>query len=90
MIADNSTARSINMDDEAAKGKLASPVGLKWFFMEMLLYGGVVVPALDAMSQKLKAIVPSFKKKKGAALPPQVEQVQKNVWNATKAALKQL
>ena len=46
----------------------------KWFFIDMFFNGGLLVPALDALSLKLRAIVPSFKKKKGA-LPPSVDQV---------------
>ena len=38
----------------------------------MLIYGGIVVPALDALSLKLKSTVPSFKKKKGP-LPQEIE-----------------
>ena len=53
----------------------------------MLLYGGVVVPALDAMALKLRATVPSFKKKK-AALPAEVEKVQQEIWTETKNSLK--
>ena len=60
----------------------------KWFFMDMFLHGGLLVPALDALSLKLRAIVPSFKKKKGA-LPPAVDQVQKLVWTALKTNLRQ-
>lgn len=55
----------------------------------MLLYGGVIVPALDALCLKLKSVVPSFKKKKGA-LPAEVDQVQRCVWNTTKASIKKL
>jgi hypothetical protein len=55
----------------------------------MVIYGGVVVPALDALSCKLKSVMQSFKKKKGA-LPAEVDQVQKEVWNTTKASLKEL
>jgi hypothetical protein len=51
--------------------KTASPIGLKWFFVEMLLYGGVVVPALDALTLKIKSTTPNFKKK--GALAPEVE-----------------
>lgn len=76
----------------AARGSIeslnaASSIGLKWFFIEMTLYSSVIVPALDALSLKLKSTVPSFKKKKGA-LPAEVDQVQKSVWNTTKTALK--
>ena len=42
--------------------------------MDMFLNGGLIVPALDALSLKLRAVVPSFKKQKGA-LPPAVDQV---------------
>lgn len=46
------------------------------------------MPALDALCLKLKAAVPSFKKKKGA-LPAAVDQVQKEVWTAFKLMLTQ-
>lgn len=55
----------------------------------MLLYGGVIVPALDALTIKIKTTTPNLKKKKGA-LPAEVDQVQRIVWNATKTHLKQL
>ena len=55
----------------------------------MLIYGGIIVPALDALSLKLKSVVPSFKKKKGP-LPAEIDQVQRMVWNTMKASLKQL
>jgi len=45
---------------------------LKYFFVEMFLYGGILVPAVDAISLKLKATMPSSKKKKGAA-PPEID-----------------
>ena len=76
-------------DDSAAHSFLASQVGLKWFFVEMLIYGGIIVPALDALSLKLKSTAPSFKKKKGP-LPAEIDQVQRLVWNSMKTALKQL
>jgi len=53
----------------------------------MLLYGGVIVPALDALTLKIKDTAPNFKKKKGA-LSTEVDQVQRLVWNATKTHLK--
>jgi len=56
------------------RGEVASPLGLKWFFVSMTMYGGVIVPALDALSLKLKTTVPSFKKKKGS-LPAELDQV---------------
>ena len=55
----------------------------------MTLIGGVVVPALDALSLKLKITVPNFKKKKGA-LPAEITEVQSTVWTASKTALKSL
>lgn len=55
----------------------------------MTLIGGVVVPALDALSLKLKSTVPNFKKKKGA-LPAEITEVQTTVWTASKTALKSL
>ena len=55
----------------------------------MTLIGGVVVPALDALSLKLKSTVPNFKKKKGA-LPAEITEVQSTVWTASKTALKSL
>lgn len=63
---------------------------MKQFFVEMFLYGGVVVPAFDALSLKIKAVMPSFKKKKGGALAAEVEQVQNEIWNAFKKQLKLL
>ena len=60
----------------------------KWFFVDMFLQGGLIVPALDALSLKLRSTVPSFKKKKGA-LPATVDQVQKQVWTVLKQQLKQ-
>lgn len=63
---------------------------MKQFFVEMFLYGGVVVPALDALSLKIKAVMPSFKKKKGGALAAEVDQVQNDIWNAFKKQLKLL
>jgi len=56
----------------------------------MTLLGAVIVPAFDALCLKLKNTVPSFKKKKGAALPAEVGEVQQAIWIATKTALKQL
>ena len=47
------------------------------------------MPALDALSLKLKSVAPSFKKKKGP-LPAEIDQVQRMVWNTMKASLKQL
>ena len=55
----------------------------------MTLLGGVVVPALDALSLKLKSTVPNFKKKKGA-LPAEITEVQSSVWMVMKTALKSL
>ena len=73
--------------DEARAASLA---GLKWFFVEMTVFGAIVVPALDALALKLKATVPSFKKKGKGALAPELDQVQRLVWNASKTAYKQL
>lgn len=63
-------------DEERAEtaSTMASCIGLKWFFVEMTVYGSVVVPAIDALSLKLKTTVPSFKKKKDA-LAPELDQV---------------
>ena len=47
------------------------------------------MPALDALSLKLRNTVPSFKKKKGA-LPVEITEVQTSMWMATKTALKSL
>jgi len=40
--------------------------------MEMFMYGGILVPALDALALKLKSTVPNMKKKKGA-LPAEID-----------------
>ena len=62
----------VESEAQEMSAKTASLVGLKEFFTEMFLYSGLLVPALDALSFKLKNVVPSFKKKKGA-LPAQVD-----------------
>ena len=57
----------------------------------MTLLGGVILPALDALSRNLKNTIPSFKKKKGAAaLPAEIGEVQVTIWNAAKNSLKSL
>ena len=55
----------------------------------MFFYSCAIVPALDALALKLKNTVPGMKKKKGA-LPAEVEQLQRDVWNALKTGLKNL
>ena len=67
----------------------ASLTGLKKYFIEMFFYSCAIVPALDALALKLKNTVPGMKKKKGA-LPAEVEQLQRDVWNALKTGLKNL
>ena len=52
--------------------KVHSQTGLKIFYVENLLLGSVIVPAIDAFSLKFKQVLPSFKKKKGA-LPPELD-----------------
>ena len=47
-------------------GDISSTRSLRGFFVMSLLIGSILVPALDALSLKLKSTVPSFKKKKGA------------------------
>ena len=55
----------------------ASQVCLKWFFVETTLMGATLLPALDALSLKLKNTMPSLKKKKGgAALAAEISEVQ--------------
>jgi len=54
--------------------EIHSEVGLKLFFVENLILGSIIVPALDALSVKFKQVLPGFKKKKGA-LHPELEQL---------------
>ena len=54
--------------------ELGSETGLKTLFVENLLLGCFVVPAIDALSCKFRQVIPSFKKKKGT-LPPDVDQL---------------
>ena len=69
--------------------ELGSEVGLKILFVESLLLGCFVVPALDALCCRFRQVIPSFKKKKGA-LPPDVDQLQKTIFNGLKSAIKEL
>ena len=69
--------------------EMGSEIGLKTLFVENLLLGCFVVPAIDALTCKFRKVIPSFKKKKGA-LPPDVDQLQKTLFNGWKTALKEL
>ena len=60
---------------------------LRAFFIKSLLEGAILVPALDAFAIKLKQIAPNMKKKKGA-LPAEVQEFEKKMWNGLKQGLK--
>ena len=47
------------------------------------------MPAIDALTCKFRQVIPSFKKKKGG-LPPDVDQLQKTLFNGWKGAIKEL